>query len=98
MDEMTGRVAVVTGASQGQGAAEARLLAEHGAHVVITDLKDGGPLAEDISASTPGSAEVVHLDVTDEPRWNRLADDLRERRGRLDVLVNNAGVAFRFGL
>ena len=98
MDDLTGRVAVVTGASQGQGAAEARLLAEHGAHVVITDLKDGDPLAKDISASTPGSAEFVQLDVTDEQGWIRLADDLRERRGRLDILVNNAGVAFRFGV
>jgi 3alpha(or 20beta)-hydroxysteroid dehydrogenase len=98
MDDLTGRVAVVTGASQGQGAAEARLLAEHGAHVVITDLKDGDALAQDISASTPGSAEFVQLDVTDEQGWHGLADDLRERRGRLDVLVNNAGVAFRFGV
>ena len=45
MDALKGRVAVVTGAAQGQGAAEARLLAEHGAHVVITDLKDEGRAA-----------------------------------------------------
>jgi|tagenome__1003787_1003787.scaffolds.fasta_scaffold20938032_3 3alpha(or 20beta)-hydroxysteroid dehydrogenase len=98
MDEMTGRVAVVTGAARGQGAAEARLLAEHGAHVVITDLIDGSALAEEIGSSTPGGAEFVHLDVTDEAGWERLADDLRARHGRLDVLVNNAGIAFRFGL
>ena len=42
MDEMTGRVAVVTGAAQGQGAAEARLLAEQGCSVVLTDVKDDG--------------------------------------------------------
>ena len=67
MDALEGRVAVITGAAQGQGAAEARILAEHGAHVVVTDLKDEGrTLAEDISGSTPGSAEFVRLDVTDE--------------------------------
>jgi 3alpha(or 20beta)-hydroxysteroid dehydrogenase len=99
MDALAGRVAVVTGAAQGQGAAEARLLAEHGAHVVITDLKDeGGRVAEEISASTAGSAEFISLDVTDEAGWTRLADDVRERHGRLDILVNNAGVAYRFGL
>jgi 3alpha(or 20beta)-hydroxysteroid dehydrogenase len=98
MDALTGRVAVVTGAAQGQGAAEARLLAEHGAHVVITDVKDGAAVAEDIGASSAGSAEFVALDVTDEAAWSRLAGDLRDRHGRLDVLVNNAGIAFRFGL
>jgi len=99
MSTLTDRVAVVTGAAQGQGAAEARLLAENGAHVVITDVKDDGArVAEDISASTAGSAEFVALDVTDEDGWGRLADDLRARHGRVDVLVNNAGIAFRFGL
>src|SRR4051812_27504836 len=98
MDELTGRVAVVTGAAQGQGAAEARLLAQHGAHVVITDVRDGGALAEEIPAEPRGSAEFVPLDVPDEAGWGRLADHLRTRHGRLDVLVNNAGIAFRFGL
>jgi len=99
MDEMTGRVAVVTGAAQGQGAAEARLLAEHGCHVVLTDVKDdGADTAADIAAGTPGNAEFVRLDVTDESGWQRFADDLHSRHGRLDVLVNNAGIAFRYGL
>lgn len=99
MDSLNERVAVITGAAQGQGAAEARLLAEHGAHVVITDVKEQGQaLAEEISASTPGSAEFVRLDVTDEQSWQALAEDLSRRHARLDVLVNNAGVAYRFGL
>jgi 3alpha(or 20beta)-hydroxysteroid dehydrogenase len=99
MDSLAGRVAVVTGAAQGQGAAEARLLAEQGAHVVLTDLRDeGGQVAAEIDRDTPGSAEFVALDVTDEGGWAGLADRLRQDRGRLDVLVNNAGVAFRFGI
>jgi 3alpha(or 20beta)-hydroxysteroid dehydrogenase len=99
MDSLTGRVAVITGAAQGQGAAEARLLAEHGAHVVVADLKeDGEGLARDLDESTPGSAEYIRLDVTDEEAWRALEDDLRRRHGRLDVLVNNAGVAFRYGM
>jgi 3alpha(or 20beta)-hydroxysteroid dehydrogenase len=98
VNEMNDRVAVITGAAQGQGAAEARALAECGAHVVITDLKDGEALARDIGDTTAGTAEFVALDVTDEAGWHSLAEDLRARHGRLDVLVNNAGVAFRFGL
>lgn len=99
MDALTDRVALITGAAQGQGAAEARLLAAHGAHVVITDLQDAGrTVAEEIAAATPGSAEFVRLDVTDEQAWGTVADELRDRHGRLDILVNNAGVAFRFGL
>src|SRR3954447_4701393 len=99
MDSLTGRVAVITGAAQGQGAAEARLLAEHGAHVVVADLKEHGEgLARDLDESTPGSAEYIRLDVTDEEGWRALEDDLRRRHGRLDVLVNNAGVAFRYGM
>jgi 3alpha(or 20beta)-hydroxysteroid dehydrogenase len=99
MDALTGRVAIITGAAQGQGAGEARLLAEHGAHVLITDLKEKGKeLARDIDASTSGGAEFVRLDVTDEQGWSALADDVRRRHSRLDVLVNNAGMAFRFGL
>jgi 3alpha(or 20beta)-hydroxysteroid dehydrogenase len=99
VDDLSGRVAVVTGGAQGQGAAEARALAGQGAHVVITDLKeDGARTAAEIDAATAGGAEFVRLDVTDEAGWARLAGDLGERHGRLDVLVNNAGVAFRFGL
>ena len=99
MDALHGRIAVITGAAQGQGAAEARLLAEHGAHVVIADVREQGrELAAEITASTAGGAEFIRLDVTDEQSWQTLADDLRRRHARLDVLVNNAGVAHRFGL
>ena len=81
-------VVVVTGAGQGQGAAEARLLAAGGATVIAAD-RTSTP-AENI----PG-AEYRQLDVTDEVGWAALAKDLAGRYGRVDGLVANAGVTWR---
>ncbi len=81
-------VVVITGAGQGQGAAEARLLAARGASVIAAD-QTGTP-AEDL----PG-AEYRQLDVTDEAGWAALAKHLAGRYGRVDGLVANAGVTWR---
>jgi 3alpha(or 20beta)-hydroxysteroid dehydrogenase len=95
MSDFSGKVAVITGAAQGQGAYEARLFAEMGAHVVIADLKEteGRRVVEDL-AGAGHSAEFALLDVTSESGWASLVAGLT----RLDVLVNNAGTAHRFGL
>lgn len=95
MSDFSGRVAVITGAAQGQGASEARLLAGRGAHVVIADVKEteGTRVVAELTESGH-SAEFVALDVTSEDDWAALA----ARLDRLDVLVNNAGTAHRFGL
>ena len=85
---VAGKVVVVTGAGQGQGAAEARLLAAEGATVIGCDLKPGP--AEEL----PG-VEYRQLDVTDADGWTTLAADLRDRFGRVDALVANAGVTWR---
>ena len=87
---LEGRTIVVTGAGGGQGAAEARVLAEAGARVVATDVVDALPEA------TPG-VEYRRLDVADEGDWAVLAADLAERLGGepLRGLVNNAGVTHR---
>ena len=88
MGRVTGKMVVVTGAGQGQGAAEARLLAAEGATVVGCDLKP------DPSEELPG-VEYRQLDVTDAAGWATLAEDLRTRFGRVDGLVANAGVTWR---
>jgi 3alpha(or 20beta)-hydroxysteroid dehydrogenase len=83
-----GKVVVVTGAGQGQGAAEARLLAARCAHVTALDL--GEAPVEDL----PG-VEYQQLDVTDAAAWTALADELKGRFGRVDGLVANAGITWR---
>jgi len=81
-------VVVVTGAGQGQGAAEARRLAARGVTVIAVDL--AAEPAEDLAA-----AEYRQLDVTDEGGWAVLAQDLAGRFGRVDGLVANAGITWR---
>ncbi|MEO9324820.1 SDR family NAD(P)-dependent oxidoreductase [Nocardioides sp. C4-1] len=85
MDNLKGRVALVTGAAQGIGFAIANRLAEAGVHVVATDVRDQSDLGEDITTRSH--------DVTDPVRWAEVVDETVERHGRLDILVNNAGVS-----
>ncbi|MGY1641912.1 SDR family NAD(P)-dependent oxidoreductase [Geodermatophilus sp. SYSU D00703] len=85
---VAGKVVVVTGAGQGQGAAEARLLAAAGATVVGCDVAPEP--AEDL-----GGAAYRQLDVTDADGWAALADDLRRAHGVAHGLVANAGVTWR---
>jgi 3alpha(or 20beta)-hydroxysteroid dehydrogenase len=85
---VTGRVVVVTGAAQGQGAASARLLAAEGATVFGCDIRRTP--AEDL-----GDVRYRHLDVTDPAGWSALADELRDGPGGVDALVANAGVTWR---
>jgi len=88
------RVAVVTGAAQGIGLAIAQVLASHGASVVIADINASAAekAAEDLSASGL-SVSAVAVDVTDEAQVASAVQFCLEKYGRLDVFVNNAGVA-----
>ncbi len=81
-------VVVVTGAGQGQGAAEARLLAAEGATVIAVDLTEE-------PAEVLPVADYRQLDVTDEAAWAVLAKDLAERYGCVHGLVANAGITWR---
>jgi NAD(P)-dependent dehydrogenase (short-subunit alcohol dehydrogenase family) len=87
------KVALVTGAGSGIGAAIAQAFAEAGAHVFVTDVdrKGGEKVAEEIRNANR-AAEFLELNVTDESACVRIAQRVHEGRGRLDVLVNNAGL------
>jgi len=91
-DRLAGKVALVTGAAQGQGAAEARRFAAEGAKVVIADVQydKARVLVGEIGVS---SAMVAPLDVTDPEQWDRAVRATVQAFGTLDVLVNNAGIA-----
>ena len=92
---MKGKVALITGAAGGMGAATARLFAREGAKaVVVADIldKDGEATVASINQAG-GHATFARLDVTDEARWKAVVDGIVATHGRLDVLVNNAGIS-----
>lgn len=86
MNELAGRIALVTGASRGIGAATARALAAAGAKVAVTDLSRPDDLAEEIGGLSRAQ------DVSSEQDWADTAHWLKEEAGGLDILVNNAGL------
>jgi 3alpha(or 20beta)-hydroxysteroid dehydrogenase len=90
MGRLDGKVAIITGAARGQGAAEARLFAAEGAKVVVTDVLDaeGEALAKELG----DAVAFVHQDVSQEADWERTVADAVERFGGVDVLVNNAAI------
>lgn len=90
---LAGRVAIITGAARGQGAAEAELFAAEGASVVLGDiLEDEGRATEARIAESGGSATFIRLDVTSESDWEAAVAAASERYGPVDILVNNAGL------
>ncbi|MGW1542512.1 SDR family NAD(P)-dependent oxidoreductase [Streptomyces sp. NPDC002309] len=88
MGKLDGRVVIVTGAARGQGEQEARLFRAEGADVVVADVLDdqGEALAKEIGA------RYVHLDVGREDQWSAAVAAAKEAYGRIDGLVNNAGI------
>ena len=90
---VAGKVALVTGAASGIGRACAEILAREGASVVLTDVQASG---EDVAAGivkAGGKARFVGHDVTSESEWKSIVAGIEKAEGRLDVLVNNAGIA-----
>ncbi|TAK53903.1 MAG: glucose 1-dehydrogenase [Gammaproteobacteria bacterium] len=84
-----GKVAIITGAAQGQGARQAQRFVAEGAKVVVTDINREG---ERIAAELGAAAFWVQHDVTQEAAWRRVIDATLAKFGHIDVLVNNAGV------
>jgi 3-oxoacyl-[acyl-carrier protein] reductase len=83
-------VALVTGAARGIGAAIASVLAREGAHVICLDIPAAGDALAGVANSVRGTA--LQLDLTEPDAPSRLVDHLRERHGRVDVVVHNAGI------
>ncbi len=93
MGRLDGKVALISGGARGQGAAEARMFASEGACVVFGDiLDDDGRRVEAEIRELGGQATYVHLDVTSETDWAAAVNRAVSEYGKLDVLVNNAGI------
>ena len=92
MGRLDGKVALITGAARGQGAAEARVFAAEGANVWLTDvlIEEGRAIAADVDGT------FREHDVTDADRWSAVVSEMLHVHRRIDVLVNNAGI-FRLG-
>ncbi|HET7131162.1 MAG TPA: SDR family NAD(P)-dependent oxidoreductase, partial [Gammaproteobacteria bacterium] len=90
MKRLEQKVALVTGAARGIGAAIARSFAVEGAFVYVTDVDD--VLGADVARALGDAAAYRRLDVREEADWQRVVDDVLRERGRLDVVVNNAGI------
>jgi NAD(P)-dependent dehydrogenase (short-subunit alcohol dehydrogenase family) len=96
--DLSGKTALITGASRGIGKAIAELLAQHGAHVIISSRKVEGcaAVAEEITAAG-GSAEAMACHIGDLEQIENAIAQIRERHGKLDILVNNAAINPYFG-
>ena len=91
MGRVDDKVALISGGARGMGAADARMLVAEGAKVVIGDILDeqGAALAEELGEA----ARYLHLDVTSADDWKSAVDTAVQNFGKLNVLVNNAGIA-----
>lgn len=91
---LAGKVAIISGAASGMGAATARRFGKEGASVVIADMLEAeGKAVADSIVKAGGKATFMLLDVTDEAAWKKVADATVAAYGKLDILVNNAGIS-----
>jgi 3-oxoacyl-[acyl-carrier protein] reductase len=92
MIDLSGRIAIVTGASRGIGRGIAARLAKQGAHVVATAREDNAKATADEIAASGGKAEHIPLEMTDSAAIEAAVAGVIARHGRVDILVNNAGI------
>jgi 3alpha(or 20beta)-hydroxysteroid dehydrogenase len=90
MGALDGKVAIITGAARGQGAAAARLFVAQGARVVVADVLDD--VGKELADSLGDAAIYRHLDVSSEDAWKSVVDEAIDTLGGVDILVNNAGI------
>ncbi|MCY4415253.1 MAG: glucose 1-dehydrogenase [Chloroflexi bacterium] len=96
MARLEGKVALISGGARGQGAVEARMFAEEGASVVIGDiLDDQGRQTEAELQELGYNVTYIHLDVTSESDWDAAVQAAISTYGKLDILLNNAGILIR---
>lgn len=96
MSRLDGKVALISGAARGIGAATAAAMVEAGAHVVLADVRD--EMGEKAAGALGAAAAYTHLDVTQAGDWDAAVAVARDKFGKLDILVNNAGLFTGLGL
>ena len=96
MNDLSGKVALITGGARGIGGKTAELMIQAGAKVIIADVLDD--IGQAHAASLGGSAAYAHLDVTSEADWRAAVDLAESQFGGLDVLCNNAGIFTGLGI
>jgi len=96
MGKLDGKVALISGGARGQGAAEAIRFTREGARVVFGDVRDAeGKTIEETIRAEGGDAVYVHLDVANEADWRAAVETATGRYGKLDILINNAGIVIQ---
>lgn len=96
MNDLSGKVALITGASRGIGGKTAEMMVQAGAKVIIADVLDDAGKA--LAAKIGASAAYIHLDVTKEADWKAAVDLAETKFGGLDILCNNAGIFTGLGI
>jgi 3(or 17)beta-hydroxysteroid dehydrogenase len=90
MKRLEGKIALITGSARGIGRALAELFHKEGATVLLSDIRDDDGIL--VSGSLEGRNEYLHLDVRNENEWQNISSLIMNKYGRLDILINNAGI------